>query len=89
MQFKAQWKIRRAIIIMTLIACALIVGKLLVIGPDSDLSQTLANGAFMLAGAVIGSYVFGAAWDDQNERRAMISTAVAQPAAPAAPDGEE
>ena len=63
---KASWKIRRRIITATLLLCAFVVIYLLLRGEDTRLNETLANGAFFLAGSVIGAYVFGAAWDDKN-----------------------
>ncbi len=63
---QAPWKIRRRIIIVTLSLCAFVVIYLLFRGADTRLHETLANGAFFLAGSVIGAYVFGAAWDDKN-----------------------
>lgn len=60
------WKVRRRIVIGTLLFCAFVVLWLAIRGADTELSRSIASGAFMLAGAVIGSYVFGAAWDDFN-----------------------
>lgn len=60
------WKIRRRIVNLSLLFCASAVAWLLVAGEDSELNRAIANGAFVLAGAVIASYVFGAAWDDRN-----------------------
>ena len=33
---------------------------------DTEVNQTIANGLVFLAISVIGSYVFGATWDDMN-----------------------
>ena len=63
---KPSWAIRRRIIIGTLIFCALEVIYLTLYAEDTDLASTLANGILILAGSVIGSYVFGAVWDDRN-----------------------
>lgn len=60
------WKIRRRIVNLSLLFCAGAVAWLLVAGEDNELNRAIANGAFVLAGAVIASYVFGAAWDDRN-----------------------
>ena len=60
------WRIRRRVIIATLAVCAYIVLYLLIKGTDTRLNETLASGAFLLAGSVIGAYVFGATWDDKN-----------------------
>ena len=60
------WKIRRSIIIATLIFCAVVIFKIVWSGADSPTAQVALYGAFGLVGTVIGSYVFGAVWDDNN-----------------------
>ncbi|MFG1429157.1 hypothetical protein [Roseixanthobacter glucoisosaccharinicivorans] len=35
-------------------------------GQDHELSRTIASGVLLLMGSTIGSYVFGAVWDDRN-----------------------
>lgn len=60
------WKNRRLIIRATLIFCALEILYLTIWGESTPLTTTLANGAYLLAGSVIGSYVFGAVWDDKH-----------------------
>lgn len=63
------WRIRRAIIIGTIVWCVGMVTYLAVWGRDTELSQTTVNGLLLLMASVIGSYVFGAVWDDQNRDR--------------------
>ncbi|AMS41144.1 hypothetical protein [Aminobacter aminovorans] len=63
---KPSWKMRRRIIIATLLFCAGEIVYLTIWGQDTDLAATIANGVLILAGSVIGSYVFGAVWDDRN-----------------------
>jgi hypothetical protein len=63
---KPSWRVRRAIIIGTLIFCAGEILYLTVWGQDTDLAETIANGLILLAASVIGAYVFGAVWDDRN-----------------------
>lgn len=63
---KPSWRIRRRIIIGTLLFCG---GEIIYLtgwGKDTNLASTIATGVLLLAGSVIGSYVFGAAWDDRN-----------------------
>lgn len=62
----AHWAIRRRIIIATLLFCAGETVYLTVWGRDTALHETIANGILLLAGSVIGTYVFGAVWDDRN-----------------------
>jgi len=61
------WAIRRSIILVTLCICAYVILKFTIMGgEDTELNSTLVNGAYFLAGSVIGAYVFGAVWDDKN-----------------------
>ncbi|QPB18735.1 hypothetical protein [Rhizobium sp. 007] len=46
------------------------VNYLSVWGRDSNLSETTVNGCLLLMASVIGSYVFGAVWDDRNRDQA-------------------
>lgn len=57
---------RRRIIIGTLLFCAGEIMWLTFSAPDTRLAETIANGLIILAGSVIGAYVFGAVWDDRN-----------------------
>jgi len=67
---KGSWRIRRRIINTTLVLCALEIFYLTIWGADTRLAETLATGAFLLAGSVIGSYVFGAAYEDVKFKQA-------------------
>ena len=60
------WKIRRRVITATLAFCAAGVAYLIAAGEDTRLNETIASGLILLAGSTVGSYVFGAAWDDAN-----------------------
>lgn len=61
------WKNRRRVIFATLLYIAVAVGYLIWNGEDTGLHQDIASGLILLAGAVIGSYVFGAVWDDNRK----------------------
>ncbi len=63
---RPSWRIRRRIILATLIFCAAEVLYLTIWGRDTGLHEALANGVLILSGSVIGAYVFGAVWDDSN-----------------------
>lgn len=63
---KPTWRIRRRVVVLTLIFCAGTVIYLLVWGADSKVNETIAMGSYFLAGSTIGAYVFGASWDDSN-----------------------
>jgi hypothetical protein len=64
------WTRRRRIINATLVYCAVVVVWLTERHPDSALVSQVVLGLIALAGGVIGSYVFGATWDDANARKA-------------------
>ena len=61
---RPSWKNRRIIIIGSLLFCAFCVAYIMFQGNDTRVNETIALGCFYLAGAIIGSYVFGAAWQD-------------------------
>lgn len=64
MKLPGTWKNRRRVIFSTLIFCALIVSYITVWGVDTILHRSIAEALILLAGGVIGSYVFGAVVDD-------------------------
>ena len=61
-----RWKIRRNIVNSTLTFSALSIIYLMLKGNDTQLHQAIANGLILLSGSVIGSYIFGATWDDKK-----------------------
>jgi hypothetical protein len=63
------WKQRRRVVFGTLVFIAGELVYFTVWGTDTALHQQIAVALIALAGAVIGSYVFGAVWDDKNARR--------------------
>lgn len=63
------WKHRRRIIYGTLLYCAAAVVWLVERHPESPTAVQVVIALIGLAGAVIGSYVFGAVWDDANARK--------------------
>lgn len=67
---KPSWRIRRRIIVGTLLYCGAMVLYLAVWGDSTSLAEAIATGLILLAGSVIGSYVFGAVWDDRNVMKA-------------------
>lgn len=93
------WRVRRSLVIGTILWCGGIVTFITLAGGESSLRETVAVGALTLAGSTLGSYVFGAIWDDQNKRRfgaggRRVETRVeevtpAAPVNPVAPIAEE
>lgn len=61
------WSFRRRVVITTLLFCAGIVVKVTLWSHQSEgIGESLVTMAFGLAGAVIGSYIFGAVWNDNG-----------------------
>ncbi len=60
------WRYRRLCVFGALALCAFEIVYLTIVGTDTTLNVAIAGGAFALASAVIGSYVFGAAYHDRN-----------------------
>lgn len=66
------WTRRRWVIWGTLFYCAFEVAFITARPGDALAAPTraaISQALILLAGGVIGSYVFGATWDDQNRRR--------------------
>lgn len=63
---KPDWTIRRRIIIVTLLYCAVMVGYIVITGSDTAVASNVVVSCFGLVGSVVGFYVAGAAWDDKN-----------------------
>lgn len=63
---KPSWKIRRRIVIATLIFCAFCVLWIMIRGDERSVLEVIVMCSFGLAGSTIGAYVFGSVWDDKN-----------------------
>ena len=93
---KSNWTIRRRIVALTLSFCAAMVvwvvykdpvtscamANMVPVDPDVAVKTVVVQSAFFLAAAVIGSYVFGATWED---RKKMDLIADEDPAPPQTP----
>jgi len=64
----ATWRVRRRIIHTTLIFCACCVLYVLLMPKPTSVHETIAVALIGLAISVIGSYIFGAVWDDKNQK---------------------
>ena len=60
------WTVRRRIVYLTLLFCAFCVLWIMIRGDDRGVNEVIVLGAFGLAFSTIGSYIFGAVWDDKN-----------------------
>lgn len=81
-----EWWRRRIAITGVLLFCAATVGYLTICGNDTALHRDIANGLILLAGSTLGSYVFGAVWDDSSKRKAIVDAADIAVSAGASPD---
>lgn len=75
---KPSWKIRRAIIIGSLIFCAIVIGYLTFFGEDTRLAETIALCAFGMATTVISGYVFGAVIEDVSLAKTLAARSAKQ-----------
>ena len=65
------WNFRRKLVLTTLSFCGGMVGYITVYGHTNEvIGSTIVGGCFTLATAVIGSYIFGAVWNDKRENNA-------------------
>lgn len=70
-----QWRRRRWLVFLLCAFCCAVIGWLTVRGADTRLAETLANGAYLLLGALANGYIFGAVLDDGNvmKQRAKLA----------------
>lgn len=69
--FETNWKVRRRVMFMALLYIAFNISWILLSGVDTAVNQQAVI-AFIAAGvSIIGAYVFGAVWDDNNKRERM------------------
>lgn len=68
---KPSWKLRRRAVFGSLIFCALVVLWVTIRWDDTRLAETLVISSFGLAGAVIASYIGGAAYEDVKLHRPL------------------
>lgn len=63
---RPSWKVRRTLVVSTIIFCATMTVYLAVWGKADELRETIANGVLFLAGSVIMGYIFGVVWNDKS-----------------------
>ena len=61
---KPSWKLRRRAVFGSLFFCAAVVLWVIIKWDDTRLAETLVLSAFGLAGAIVASYIGGAAYED-------------------------
>ncbi|QKC83288.1 hypothetical protein [Mesorhizobium sp. NZP2077] len=71
-RFGKPWNVRRRLAIAIIIwGCGLITFLAFFGKPDS-LRETIASSVALLVASTVGSFIFGATWDNNSERRAEI-----------------
>lgn len=71
------WTVRRRFMFAVSGFCMLVVGYILIRGLDTGPADTAMTMAFLTLIGIVGSYVFGATWEDVATKRIMGSAAVA------------
>lgn len=61
---KPSWKLRRRAVFGSLIFCGIVIVYVSIRWDDTSLASTLVLGAFGLIGAIVASYIGGAAYQD-------------------------
>lgn len=67
------WKIRRRFMFVVVAFCMLVILGALFLMPNGSASSTAIIAAFTTISATMGSYVFGATWDDRNKSNAVVN----------------
>lgn len=65
------WKMRRRFMWMITFFCMFCVTKVMYTGADTQVNQAIIMWSFLCMGGVMGSYVFGAAWQDIRTTQSM------------------
>lgn len=71
-EFKPVWKYRRRVIFLSLIFCAVGLSYIVLKNSDSELHKAALWAMSMAAMGIIGSYAFGATWDANGYRTALM-----------------
>ena len=82
------WIIRRRVMFLTLIWLGINVQYILILGKPTALNEQALIALLSVIGAIIGSYIFGAVWDDMNKRSFVSEVYAAPPLPPEIPRDE-
>lgn len=66
---RSNWRIRRRLIFLTVFFCMALIAYVVWRDSDTKLMDTALTMAFITLGSVIGSYVFGATYEDVSVTR--------------------
>lgn len=70
--FEQNWRIRRIVMFIALIYIATHVSWIIFYGEDSAVNAQLGLALVTAGVAIIGSYVFGGVWDDNDKRKNFV-----------------
>lgn len=70
------WRIRRRVMVSILFWAVFNVTWLILYGKDTALHQQIALALIAAIVAIVGSYVFGAVWDDNNKRTTLADAPI-------------
>lgn len=65
---KHSWKIRRRFMFAVTAFCMAVILLALLVKPDTGVAGTAISFAFGTITGIVGSYVFGAVWDDRSRK---------------------
>lgn len=68
------WTKRRRVMLWSLLFIGANLQYLIVFGKPDGLRENICVAVMAAGTAIIGSYVFGAVWDDKNKRTALVAT---------------
>lgn len=66
MNEQPSWKNRRKVLFITLLFNMFCISYIMILGEDNNINEVIVMWSFILSGTCIGSYVFGATWQDIN-----------------------
>lgn len=65
---QGSWTKRRNFMFLISFFCVLVIAWVLYKDMDSKVAETVVTMSFVTLISIVGSYVFGATWDDKNAR---------------------
>ncbi len=68
-EYQPKWENRRRTLFATLSFCAAIIVWVVGFGDDTRINDTALQFAFITGGGVLGTYIFGAVWEDLGRLR--------------------
>lgn len=73
-RLRGQWRIRRKFMFTVSGFCMVSVGYCLGMDLDSKVAETVVTMSYLVLGAIVSSYVFGATWEDISVARIGVAS---------------